>query len=276
MVMKTIVLLTNFTETARKANIGYLKVHSRLASKKTGNIILLNTYKRITTGRSLMVDFIEILGQYSKDDLEREIQIINRDPELQKLRVKPRSEYGDLVDVIERINKEKGIDLIVMGTKGSNLLKELLLASNTDRLIRLTKSPVLVIPESIEFKKPDKIVFATDLEECKNKMEFSKLIEIIKWFDAELLILNVYKENKPTVPFFESRMEKELKNIKHSFAYVKNPDIAEGISEFTKRNNAQLLAIIDHKANVLSQLFRYSVKYKLTQSAELPLLIIHE
>jgi hypothetical protein len=71
-------------------------------------------------------------------------------------------------------------------------------------------------------------------------------------------------------------MEKELKNIKHSFAYVKNSDIAEGISEFTKRNNAQLLAIIDHKANVLSQLFRYSVKYKLTQSAELPLLIIHE
>jgi len=178
--------------------------------------------------------------------------------------------------VVEKIDRVEGIDLIVMGTKGSNLVRELLMGSDTDRLIRLSKTPVLVIPESIEFKKPEKIVFATELEECKNKKEFSKLIDIIKSFDAELLILNVYKENKPTVPFFESRMADELEDVKRSFSYVQNRDIAAGISEFAKKNNAQLLTIIDHKVNILSQLFKHSVKYKLTHEAELPLLIIHE
>ncbi len=273
--MKTIVLLTNFSETSRKAIINYLKVYSRHV-KEDCKFILLNTYKRIKTGQSQMVRFEDILEQYSKQDLKNEIQEIQKIPELQNLSIETHSEYGDLVDVVEKINKEKGIDLIVMGTKGSNLLKELLLGSDTDRLIRLSKTPVLVIPESIEFKKPDKIVFATHLEECKNKEEFRKLIEIIKSFNAELLILNVYRETKPAAADFENRMEKELTGIKHTFFYVRNYDIADGISGFVKLNKAQLLAIIDHKASLLSKLFRHSVEYKLTHSVEMPLLIIHE
>ena len=273
--MKTIVLLTNFSETSRKAITSYLKVYSQYV-KEDCKFILLNTYSRIKTGQSQMVRFEDVLEQYSKQDLKNEMQILNEIPELQNLDIEPHSKYGDLVDVVERINKERGIDLVVMGTKGSNLVRELLMGSDTDRLIRLSKTPVLAIPENIEFKKPEKIVFATQLEECKNKEEFRKLIGIIKSFDAELLILNVFKENKPTVPFFESRLEDELEDIKRSFSYVQNTDIAAGISEFAKNNNAQLLTIIDHKVNILSQLFKYSVKYKLTQSAELPLLIIHE
>ena len=273
--MKTIVLLTNFSETSRKAIINYLKVYSRYV-KEDYQFILLNTYKRIKTGQSQMVRFEDILGQYSKQDLKNEFQKIKKIPELENLNIETHSEYGDLVDVVEKINKEKGIDLIVMGTKGSNLLRELLLGSDTDRLIRLSKNPVLVIPESIEFKKPEKIVFATQLKECKNKEEFQKLIGIIKSFDAELLILNVYKDTKPVAADFENRMKQELTGIKHTFFYVRNFDIADGISGFVKLNKAQLLAIIDHKASVLSKLFSHSVKYKLTLSAEMPLLIIHE
>ncbi len=273
--MKTVVLLTNFSETSRKAIINFLKVYRRHV-KKDCKFILLNTYKRIKTGQSQMVRFEDILELYSKQDLQSEVKIIQSTYGLKKLDIETRSEYGDLVDVVEKIDRDEGIDLIVMGTKGSNLVRELLMGSDTDRLIRLSKTPILVIPESIKFEKPEKIVFATQLEECKNKTEFSKLIGIIKSFDAELLILNVYKKNKPTVPFFESRIEDELEDIKRSFSYIQNHDIAEGISEFAKKNNAQLLTIIDHKANILSQLFRHSVKYQLTHNAELPLLIIHE
>ncbi len=86
--------------------------------------------------------------------------------------------------MVEKINKEKGIDLSVMGTKGSNLVRELLMGSDTDRLIRLSKTPVLVIPESIEFKKPDKIVFATHLKSAKRRQEFRKLVGIIKSFEC--------------------------------------------------------------------------------------------
>ncbi len=273
--MKTILLLTNFSETSRKAIINYLMIYVECV-KENYQFILLNTYKRIKTGQSQMVRFEDVLEQYSKQDLARELKKIHEIPELKDLKIELHSEYGDLVDVVEKINREKGVDLIVMGTKGTNLIKELLLGSDTDRLIRLSKNPVLVIPESIEFKKPEKIVFATEIRECKNKEEFRKLITIIKNFNAELLILNVYKDKKPETAEFEDKMKKELDGVKHNFFYVRNLDIADGISGFVKMNKAQLLAIIDNKATLLSQLFRHSVKYILTINADMPLLIIHE
>ena len=273
--MKTILLLTNFSDTSRKAIINYLKVYTQ-SVKRDAQFILLNTYKRIKTGQSQMVKFEEVMAQYSKQDLNKELQKILEIHELKDLNIITHSENGDLVDVVEKINREKGVDLIVMGTKGTNLVKELLLGSDTDRLIRLSKNPVLVIPESIEFKRPEKIVFATQLKECKNKEEFRKLIGIIKSFDAELLILNVYKDTKPVADEFEDKMKKELSGVKHTFFYVRNLDIADGISGFVKMNKAQLLAIIDNKATLLSQLFRHSVKYILTMNADMPLLIIHE
>lgn len=273
--MKTILLLTNFSETSRKAIINYLKVYAS-SVKEDAQFILLNTYKRIKTGQSTMVRFEDVLAQYSKQDLQNELLKIKEIPELKDLNIITHSEYGDLVDVVEKFNVEREIDLIVMGTKGSNLLKELLLGSDTDRLIRLSKNPVLVIPENIEFIKPEKIVFATQIKECRNKEEFRKLIGIIKSFNAELLILNVYVDTKPEANEFEDKMKKELEDVKHTFFYVRNMDIADGISGFVKMNKAQVLAIIDNKATLLSQLFRHSVKYILTMNAEMPLLIIHE
>ncbi len=186
------------------------------------------------------------------------------------------SRKGDLVDAIEHINADQTIDLIVMGTKGSNLLRELLLASETDRLVRLSKNPVLVIPESLKFTRPKKIVFATSLKECKNKEEFSKLIGIVKSFNAEFIILNIYKEVKPPVAYFEERMKKELTGMNYSFQYVQNNDVAEGITGYMQQNKAELLALIDRKINLLSKLLRQRVTNKIVANADLPLLIIHE
>jgi hypothetical protein len=273
--MKNILLLTNFSETSRKAITNYLKACTK-EQKQNYNFVLLNTYKRIKTGQSQLVKFVDVLGDYSKQDLQKEVRMIHEQPELKSVKIEMHSEFGDLVDVVERIGKEKGIDLIIMGTKGSNLLKELLLASDTDRLIRLSKEPVLVIPESIDFQKPKKVVFATHLEKCKNIKEFRKLIGIIKDFDVELLILNIYPDKKPDASEFENKLKPELAGTRHTFFYVRNPDIADGITGFVKMNKAHLLAIIDHKVNMLSELFRHSVQYKLTHSAEMPLLIIHE
>ena len=63
--MKTILLLTNFSETSRKAIINYLKVYAS-SVKEDAQFILLNTYKRIKTGQSIMVKFEDVLAQYSK------------------------------------------------------------------------------------------------------------------------------------------------------------------------------------------------------------------
>ena len=84
--MKTILLLTNFSDTSRKAIINYLKVYTQ-SVKKDAQFILLNTYKRIKTGQSQMVKFEEVMAQYSKQDLNKELQKILEIHELKDLNI---------------------------------------------------------------------------------------------------------------------------------------------------------------------------------------------
>jgi nucleotide-binding universal stress UspA family protein len=222
-----------------------------------------------------MVRFEDVLEQFSKQDLKKELQKIREIPGLENLQIEPVSRNGDLVDVIEQISEKEDVELAVMGTKGSNILKELLTGSDTDRFIRMSQNPLLVIPESTDFEKPEKIVYATNLEESQNVEEFKKLVGIVKLFGSKLLVLHVYKDKQPPVAWFEERIKSEAEGINISFHYKQNTNVAAGISEFVNQNDADLLVMIEQKVSLLTKLFRQSVMDKLASSASLPLLIIH-
>ncbi|MCF6342196.1 MAG: universal stress protein [Bacteroidales bacterium] len=271
--MKTILMLTNFSESARKAVISYLKVHSRL--KSDSKFGLLNVYSVPKTGQSQLLKIDDVLERYAWQDLKREKKIIDEIQELGKLDIDLIEGQGDLIKVICQLHEKRPIDLIVLGSKGSNILKQLILGSNTSRLVRLAKTPVLVIPESIDFKKPERIVFATDLKECRFEKHFERLVKIIRFFGAELLILNVYREAKPDARLFEEMMNLYLKNIPHSFHYLQNNDPAAGISGFLTHCRADMLALVERPGNFLVKLFRNSVSNQLALSTETPLLVFH-
>jgi len=273
--MKNILLLTNFSETSRKAITAFVKVYLE-SIKENFQFKMLNVYAQPKTGQGHMARFDDVLHRYSKQDLQVEYEGLKELKGGEKLGIELISKHGDLVDAVEHIHSEDPVDLIVMGTKGSNLFKELLLGSETDRLVCLSKNPILVIPESREFTIPKKIVFATHQEECRNKKEFKKLLEIVKVFGSELIILNVFKDHLPASIHFEEPIKAELSGIEYSFEYVQNSDEARGIDEYINQNEIGLLAFIDHRVNMLSKLFTRSVTGKFASRAEVPLLIIHE
>ena len=273
--MKNILLLTNFSETSQKAILAFVKIYLKNI-KETFHFKLLNAYAQPKTGQAQLAKFDDVLRKFSLQDLQIEYEGLKKLKGGNKLDIEIISKNGDLVDAVELIHTKTPIELIVMGTKGSNLFKELLLGSETDRLVRLTKNPVLVIPESKEFVIPKKIVFATSQKECRNKEEFKKLIGIVKIFGSELIILNVFKDQLPASIHFEEPIKKELSGINYSFEYMQNSDEAEGIDKYIHQNQIGLLALIDHRVSMLSKLFRNSVTGKFASRAEVPLLIIHE
>jgi nucleotide-binding universal stress UspA family protein len=162
-----------------------------------------------------------------------------------------------------------------MGSKGSNVLKQLILGSNTSRVVRLSKRPVLIIPENVEFQKPKKIVLATDLKECRFEKHFERLLGIIQFFEAELLILNVYDKEKPDGKLFEELLNIHLKDIPHSFYYEQHADPASGIINFLTAQQADMLALVERPGNLLIKLFRNSVTNQLALGAKMPMLVLH-
>ena len=91
--------------------------------------------------------------------------------------------------IIEESNKKK-VDLIVMGSKGASGLEEMLIGSNTEKVVRNSNIPVLVIKNEIDHFKIENIVFASNFEK-KNKKSFQKILSFASLFNARLHLLKI-------------------------------------------------------------------------------------
>ncbi|MCB2221724.1 MAG: universal stress protein [Bacteroidetes bacterium] len=273
--MNTIYLLTNFSEAAEKAILNFMKIYGR-RMKDDYRFLLINAWKQPRTGHFQMINLDEYLLENSMIDLKKQAGILAELLHLKDSDIELISRKGDIVDVVNNLTESDDPELIVMGTKGSNLLRELLIGSTAGRILRQIKLPTLIIPEKSELIHPDRIVFATDLNECSNEDDFEKLTNLARRFMAEFLILHIYKVEKPDVSKYEECMEQYLNGINYSFHYQQHVDIESGIIEFVSLMKAGLLAMIGRKDDLLLSLFKHSVTQGITQQAEVPMLIIHD
>jgi len=273
--MKSILLLTNFTETSARALERFMLVFGPKIADSC-KFTLLNAWRQPKTGRFQMINLDSYLEEISGFELQKEqAKLIKLLPGL-KPRIKLESKHGDIVAVLNVYCKAHNPDLIVMGTKGSSVLRELLAGSTTGRIVRKLRAPMLIIPESAEFKFPRRIVLASEMKECKNEEGFKKLTEIVRLFMSEFIILHIYKDEQPDGKYFEECMMKYLEGISYDFQYKPHLQVAEAIMEFCSNMKADMLSMVSHNENLLIKLFKHSVSAKITQQADLPMLLINE
>jgi nucleotide-binding universal stress UspA family protein len=273
--METILLLTNFTETSSRAIEGFMKVFGpKLVD--THHFILLNAWRKPRTGQSQMHNLDDYLQEISDQELKREKSRISQLLPGISLSIHAESKHGDIVAVLNMVCETNEPDLIVMGTKGSSMFRELVAGSTTGRIVRKTKAPILLIPEWHEFTYPQRIVLASEMKECSNEEDFKKLTDIVRLFMSEFIILHVFREEKPATDRFEKCMKKYLEGINHDFQYVQHLQVEEAITEFCSNMKADLLAMICHNEHLLVKLLKQSISEKMTERAELPMLLIHE
>jgi nucleotide-binding universal stress UspA family protein len=122
---------------------------------------------------------------------EKEFQLMKQ--QLGKLaddRVMLLMETGYVNNVVRQvINKEK-IDLVIMGTEGASGLKEFLIGSHTEKIVRTSPVPVIAIQSACHFAHVKHIVFPTSLELDQQEL-VGKVCELQKLFGARLDVLYV-------------------------------------------------------------------------------------
>jgi hypothetical protein len=105
---------------------------------------------------------------------------------------------------------ELNVDLVVMGTSGRTQLEEMLVGSNTEKVVRHAHCPVLTIhdkPSSTDFKN---IIYATSMSE--GEKDFSDIIKNIQ--DLYNSTIHVVRINTP----LNFKPDTEVKRIMESFA----------------------------------------------------------
>ncbi len=270
---KTILIPTDFSENAQNA--------MRYALNFFGNeatFILLNTWQTPYTPPEVLISVEDILIKTSKEGLENELAWIKKSTGMENVQFETISEFGNLVDIIKSVVREKNVDFVVMGTQGASGLREALLGSNTAATAKTINCPLLIIPADATFSEIKNIVFAADYKELENASALKTMVNLGKENSAEIAVLNVLDKGKITTIEEGSqgiKIDHQLAGIKHSYSFIEDNDKAAGIDEYLRTNKSDLLVMLERKTGFFKNIFHKSITRKMAFHTHVPMLVLH-
>lgn len=274
--MKTILVATDFSETAKNA-VNYAAEVAKVTNAK---LILFHVYHDpiYLAEIPIMPPIDEI-----KDDCIDCLKKIEKEIHQKfgnKLILECVCKYGFPVDEINQYAKESNVDMIVMGMEGTSYLSEKIIGNITTSLFKKAYCPVLAVDRQVRFKSIKNIVLASDYKDTESKAVLTPLIEVAKLFDSKIFILNVVQELETITTVGKAvegiKINNALDSVKHSFHYSKSDDVIESINDFVEEHEIDLVVMIPRAHSPLHNLFHESNCKRMAFHSKVPLLALHE
>lgn len=204
--------------------------------------------------------------------------LIKEYPLLEKIPHKEIIQYGSLQESINDLIKEHDVALIVMGTHGASGLSGALLGSNAYHVMKHVDLPVIALPDNADISKMKHIALAGDYLSIPRPELIKMVIDIAKAFYAQIHIIHIDKGNVVINDQIEiaRSMERYLKNTNHSFHFRNFDDVEEGLLEFAKEMNIELLAMVAKNHSFFDRLKNTSHTKKMMMNIPMPLMVLHE
>jgi nucleotide-binding universal stress UspA family protein len=276
--MKKILFPTDFSEVANNAFIHALE----FAKIVNGELLLLHTFELPIVDNQFIPDnYYTIFDslQLAQFDMFKEeipkLRELAKKKNLDHIKLSHKLMDGDLIYAIKKVTKEENIDFIVMGTSGSTGWESFFIGSNTGAVITTVGVPVLSVPIEAQFEKIKTIGFTTRFRD-KDKDALRKVIKIAKKTFATVKCLYVKTSNSDISEATINQWKTEFENEPVKFSIINSDQVKETILDFVSHKNIDILAMITHKRNFFSELFRPSLTQKLSNISIVPILAMHE
>jgi nucleotide-binding universal stress UspA family protein len=276
--MKRILVPTDFSENASHA----IEYAAETAKAVGAELIILNVYRPpVSTQSAIHAVMAEDIGRETKASTAKLKAITDTILEEYKgLTCSHDVAVGEPVPEILAYADQKEVDLIVMGTQGASKVVNVLFGSNTAAVIEKASCPVLCIPFNLRYKKPEKILFATnfaysDIDGAK------KLVGLAQGFKSSLIFAHVVVGMEETDAEREV-IEKFATEVKLQTGYsqiygtvISDATINTGLDALIEKHSADIIALSTRKRNVFQKLFNPSITKKYSYYTTVPLLAFH-
>ncbi len=166
-------------------------------------------------------------------------------------------------------------DLVIMGSYGVKGAKEMFVGSNTQKFLRYSNTPVLIIKDEkkdISFKN---LVFCSDFTQDAVK-NFLSIKELASLFQAKVHLLKVitpvnFQETSETLQAINEFVR--LSNLSNYEIHIYNSiSVERGILNFSQDNQIDVITIETHGRTGIAHLINGSVTEDLANRSSLPLL----
>ncbi len=277
--MKKILVPVDFSKPALNA----AEVAADIARKTGAQLILLHVIEEIVG------DSINIVGEVGTGDTweskiftvklvekaKKQLAKLLEDSRFEGVRTRSELRLGTPYHGMNSIISEQKVDLVVMGTSGRSELEEMIIGSNTEKVVRSAHCPVLTVhnkPASKDFKN---IVYATAMS--KDEEVFSRIVRTTqKVYDSTIHLVRINTpgnfQRDVVVRKYMADFAKKLQ-IKNVTINVFN-DITEeeGIIYFADSIGADMIAMATHGRTGFAHVLAGSIAEDVVSHSKRPVL----
>lgn len=270
--MKKILVPTDFSEQAENA----LRLAAQFARRNKAEIYLLHMLE-------LPVEMTNPVGDTRTSDLpealyfmklakKRFSEMLSR-PYLQGLTVHETVQFHQAFEGIMETSKKHDCDFIIMGSQGATGFKEMFVGSNTEKVVRTSEIPVLVIKNDHPDFKVNHLAFATNLDH-ESKKVLQQVVDFAELLEAKLHLVyvntaNDFKTSQDTDEHLKDYMD-GLTFTNYEFHVYNDSSVESGILNFARKINADLIGIATHGRKGLSHFFNGSISEDLVNHSKTP------
>ncbi|WP_292947703.1 universal stress protein [Olleya sp. UBA1516] len=271
--MKKLLVPTDFSTEAENA----VKVAAQLAKKHNCELILLHMLElplnQLSTNGGTPADLPEAVFFMKLAHKEFE-KILDKDY-LKGITVHEAVDFNEISKGILETCKNHDVDLIIMGSHGAEGLKELFIGSTTEKVVRTSNTPVLVIKNEHDNFDIKEFVFASDFKN-DNKETYVQAVKLANLFEAKIHLLNVNTpSNFTTTAASKVRMRDFIANStfdNYTINIYNDETIEKGILNFSRIIDADLIGISTHGRQGIAHFLNGSISEDLVNHAKRPVI----
>ena len=278
--MKKILFPTDFSDVTQKAFVYALD----LANQLNASITTLHAYQKPDVGDFVMpASLSEFYDGLDWNEFENYQQAI---PALRKvatehncghIRINHAMVEGETTTTIANVARTENYDLIVMGTEGASVLKEIFVGTHAGEVMEQASCPVIVIPEKAAFDgRIDKIGVTIDFSTDDNKV-INNVLVLANALKAQVEVIHVDTTHTGMIT-------KQIQAFKEAYAHhdeltfveIEGSDVVETVANYAENNAIDILAMVTHERNFIQELFSFSHAKKMTYQQKIPVYAIPE
>jgi nucleotide-binding universal stress UspA family protein len=276
--MKKILVPTDFSKTSITA----LEVAFDIAKKAGADIYVLHVVEEATPDSYL------ISGEWQNDNWEdrlftfkllekakKQLEKLVQDPRFSAVKLVGELRLGNPFHGMNAIVAERKVDLVVMGTRGVTNLESMVIGSNTERVVRHSRCPILTVhkkPASSDFKN---IVYATAMS--KDEEVFSRIVKRTQQiYNSTIHLVRINTpgdfQRDRIVKDYMSKFAKSLQLKNFTINVYNDLNEEEGILYFADSIDADLIAMATHGRTGFAHVLAGSIAEDVVNKAKRPVL----
>lgn len=210
-----------------------------------------------------------------RETAQNEFTKITEKYKVEGIKVKTEVVFGSMPIMIIDYAEDNQVDLIIMGTKGASGMKEALVGSNTEKVVRHANIPVLAVRNFVKADNIKHIVFPNTLETENQEDLVMKVKALQYFFNAKLHLLWV---NTPTNFTRDTITQARLQSFAKRFMFkdftiniFNDPFEESGIINFAHSIDANMIAMGTHGRKGIAHILGGSLAEDVVNHVDCPI-----